>query len=274
MKDSAYIIEQPVMVNLDTIAARFRVDTIACPPPEPELPRETFEAGIEPEPRTVTVGDDSGVLSVISVISILLLLCFKQCRRIFSTIGDELWGLRRRANTFDEHTSGESRVIALMLVQWAVYCGLLMYSALSLRMPLDPSHAFSDAGALILLMCAYLGVQYVAYTILGYTFSPGLGAHQLLKGFTASQAVTGFLLIVPALVAIFYPDAATAMVITGGILYFLGRIVFICKGFRIFYQNFVSLLYFILYLCTLEIVPVILIIQSTIFLVSNNPLNQ
>lgn len=258
MRDSAYIIEHQVMVNLDTIAARLNAVTVAEPQPEPEPPRETFEAGIVPEQRPVTVGDDSGVLSIISAISILLLLCFKQCRRIFSTIGDDLWGLRRRSNTFDDHTSGESRVIALMLAQWAVYCGLLMYSALSLRLSLDPSHAFSDAGALILLMCAYLGVQYVAYTILGYTFSPGLGAHQLLKGFTASQAVTGFLLIIPALVAIFYPDAATAMVISGGILYVLGRIVFICKGFRIFYQNFGSLLYFILYLCTSEIIPVII----------------
>ena len=274
MRDSAYIFERPVMVNLDTIAARLNGEHVAESLAEPEAPHETFEAGIVPDLRTVTVGDDSGVLSIISVVTILLLLCFRQCRRIFSTIGDDLWGLRRRANTFDEHTSGESRVIALMLVQWAVYCGLLLYSALSLRLRLDPAHAFSDSGALIALMGVYLAGQYAAYGTLGYTFSPGIGARQLLKGFTASQAVTGFTLLIPALVAIFYPDAAAAMVIAGGILYVLGRIVFICKGFRIFYQNFGSLLYFILYLCTLEIVPVILIIQSAIFLVSNNPLNQ
>jgi len=274
MRDSAYILEYPVMVDLDTIAVRFHVEAVDEPQPEVVVPRETYLAGIAPEERTVTVGSDSGVLAIISVVSILILLCFKQCRRIFSSIGDDLWGLRRRANTFDEHTSGESRVIMLMLVQWAVYCGLLLYSAMALRMSLAPSRAFYDAGVLILLMAAYLLAQYAAYATLGYTFAPGIGLRQLLKGFTASQAVTGFLLIVPALVAIFYAAAAPAMVITGAILYVLSRIVFICKGFRIFHQNFSSSLYFILYLCTLEIVPVILIFKSAIFLVSNNPLNQ
>lgn len=274
MRDSAYILECRVMVDLDTIAERFCAEGEEVRQVEEIVPRETFLAGMEPEMRTVSVGSDSGVLAIISVVSILILLCFKQCRRIFSSIGDDLWGLRRRANTFDEHTSGESRVVLLMLAQWAVYCGLLLYSAIALRMPLAPARAFYDSGALILLMAAYLVAQYVAYAALGYTFSPGLGSRQLLKGFTASQAVTGFLLIVPALVAIFYAAAAPAMVLTGAILYIFGRIVFICKGFRIFYQNFGSSLYFILYLCTLEIVPVILIFKTAIFLVSNNPLNQ
>ncbi|MCH5320108.1 MAG: DUF4271 domain-containing protein, partial [Paramuribaculum sp.] len=40
------------------------------------------------------------------------------------------------------------------------------------------------------------------------------------------------------------------------VLYVLARIMFIVKGFRIFYTNSASIVYFILYLCSLEIVPV------------------
>ncbi|MDE6061420.1 MAG: DUF4271 domain-containing protein, partial [Duncaniella sp.] len=43
------------------------------------------------------------------------------------------------------------------------------------------------------------------------------------------------------------------------ICYVLVRLIFIFKGFRLFYDNFGSLLYFILYLCTLEIVPPVLL---------------
>ncbi|MDE6169760.1 MAG: DUF4271 domain-containing protein, partial [Duncaniella sp.] len=50
------------------------------------------------------------------------------------------------------------------------------------------------------------------------------------------------------------------------VFYFLTRILFICKGFRLFYDNFGSLLYFILYLCTLEIVPLVLIYRVILFM--------
>ncbi|WP_367617564.1 DUF4271 domain-containing protein, partial [uncultured Duncaniella sp.] len=36
--------------------------------------------------------------------------------------------------------------------------------------------------------------------------------------------------------------------------------------FRLFYDNFGSLLYFILYLCTLEIVPLVLIYRAVLVL--------
>ncbi|MFG6389490.1 DUF4271 domain-containing protein, partial [Muribaculum sp.] len=88
------------------------------------------------------------------------------------------------------------------------------------------------------------------------------GAAQWLKGFNATQALLGFLLLVPALAVLFYPAAALSLISISALLYILARIVFICKGFRIFYHNFPSLLYFILYLCTVEIIPVLLVYRG------------
>lgn len=47
--------------------------------------------------------------------------------------------------------------------------------------------------------------------------------------------------------------------------YIAARVTFIAKGFRLFYDNFLSLLYFILYFCTLEIAPV-----AALYLISIN----
>ncbi|MDE6655263.1 MAG: DUF4271 domain-containing protein [Muribaculaceae bacterium] len=46
--------------------------------------------------------------------------------------------------------------------------------------------------------------------------------------------------------------------------------MFIIKGFRIFYHKIWSLLYFILYLCTLEIVPLIILYLTALSLVNSN----
>lgn len=51
------------------------------------------------------------------------------------------------------------------------------------------------------------------------------------------------------------------MAVIGGVMYLMVRVMFIYKGFRIFYINSFSLVYFILYLCTLEIAPVLMFVK-------------
>ncbi len=239
-------------------------DAAELPPPA------TWETGLEGIPRPVYVGDNSGVLAVVAGIFVLMMLSYRHCRRLFVTMVQELWGMRRRANVFDEHTSNESRVVTLMVLQWCVCTGLLLYSGLSITgCEMPPADAFVDTAKLICLMAAYYVVQLIAYNLVGYTFVGNTGRRLWLQGFTASQSLLGFALLIPALVAIFYPNAAEIAVITGVVLYILARILFIAKGFRIFYTNFGSLLYFILYLCTLEIVPVIFVYFFALFLVNS-----
>ena len=55
-----------------------------------------------------------------------------------------------------------------------------------------------------------------------------------------------------------FPAFVKTGLIMAIILYFLARIIVIYKAFRIFFNNLQSLLYFILYLCSVEIVPVVL----------------
>ena len=101
-------------------------------------------------------------------------------------------------------------------------------------------------------------------------FSLPDGRRQWLRGFNASQSLAGLALIIPALLTIFYPDAARPTLIVAGCIYFLARVIFIAKGFRIFFTRITSLVYFILYLCTLEIIPVILVYQAAMFLVDRS----
>ena len=135
---------------------------------------------------------------------------------------------------------------------------------------LPPTHAFSDIAQLIALTGGYYIFQLVAYNLVGYTFTTDEGRTYFVKGFTSSQSILGFLLLITALVALVFREAAEGMLITAGTLYLLARLTFIIKGFRIFYHKIWSLLYFILYLCTLEIVPLIILYITALSLVNSN----
>lgn len=280
------IIIIPQMSEADTAGILIPLDTDldsaltrVLPPPAHTAAADMVETQPQPEPwttglqgtaRTVGVGDNSGVLAMISAIFLLMLLSYKQCRRVFTTMGKELWSTRPRENAFDEHTANESRVVVLMGLQWCIYTALLLYSHINVIRELDPHRAFRDTAVLTALMCAWYLAQLCACNLLGYTFSTPEGQRRYVQGYTASQSLMGFTLIIPALVSIFYPTATHTMTIAGIILYIIFRLIFIFKGFRIFYDKISSLLYFILYLCTLEIIPVIFIYNSALFCLTCN----
>lgn len=164
--------------------------------------------------------------------------------------------MRNRENAFDETGAGRRRVQVLLAVQFSAYCGVLLYAFLCPGALSDPRRALMSILALMLLAAGYYLFQLCAYAIVGYVFDPDpVRARQWVDGFCASQGLAGTALALPTLGLVFYPDAATAMLIIAASIYIAARLIFIGKGFRIFYTGFPSLVYFILYLCTLEIVP-------------------
>jgi len=220
----------------------------------------TYKTGLEGTPRDVGYGENSWLSSIIVLMLIILAINFGNCRRLLASFPQEMFGIRQRSNAFDEHTSNESRTYAIIILLLCLNEGILVFSGINLINPLPDS---LSVFALTMLFSGIALVFYLAqiliYRLIGFTFTDKTCSMLWVRGFNASQASLAFLLLIPALISLFYPSAAPIMVIMGISLYFAARIVFIYKGFRIFYNNFPSLLYFILYLCSLEITPLIIL---------------
>ncbi|MCD8395440.1 MAG: DUF4271 domain-containing protein [Bacteroidales bacterium] len=215
--------------------------------------------GIEPQARPLGVARDSGLLAALTIMFLLVAFNFRSCARMFKAMSQDLWSVRRRENAFDDHTANETRVMLVMLLQLWLCEGLLLYfwgESQGYIPMMGWVHPIAFTGALAL---GFYIFQLLAYKVVGYAFSDAIGASQWVRGYNSSQAFLGVGLVIPAVVIIFYPGAAEPMLWTGAGLYVLARITFIIKGFRIFYHNFSSLLYFILYLCALEIIPILLL---------------
>ena len=208
--------------------------------------------------RPISPATDSGILAILMAVFVLVALNMRHVRRIFSSLPQDLLSVRRRNNAFDEHTANESRVMGLMLLGTCAFEGLLLFLWLG-RVNADTTSTgvFLTVMALIGLMLAYYIFQLAACLVVGYAFTDTLNTNLWRRGLNASTAILGIALTLPTMIALFYPALTTNMLIVAASLYILSRCCYIYKGFRIFFTNFLSLFYFILYLCTLEIVPVI-----------------
>lgn len=220
-------------------------------------------SGISGQERPVAPGTDSGILAVVVMLLVLVGLNMRHVRRLFRNITQHLWSIRRRANAFDDHTAKETRTIIILLLQLCVFEGILMFLWLSPQGgSLPQAEVFPLVGKLTALAVIFYLFSLTGCSIVGYVFTDRISAAQWRRGLNASSVLLGVCLSVPTLVSLFYPSLTTAMLWLAASLYILSRIIYIAKGFRIFYNNFPSLLYFILYLCTLEIIPLMAVYLS------------
>lgn len=226
-------------------------------------PASDWREGLEGSSRQNFSTGQSAVITIVTVILVVLCLNFKECRRLYSRFFDQLTSNKKRENAFDEHTNHESRFTCLTVIQYIIFGGIILCGAAldshgNLNNYLDD---FSSISRIISIFAAYYVFDIAAYSILGYAFAGKEGCHKILRAFNASQSLAGALLIIPAIMLLFYPATIYIVSILALFIYLIARLLFIYKEFSIFYQNIFSLLYFILYLCTLEIIPVIYIYQ-------------
>lgn len=218
--------------------------------------RPAWMSGTEGVPRPASPGTDSGILTLMVGVLVLVGLNMRHVRRLFRSLPHDLISVRRRENAFDEHTANETRVVCILLLETCIMEGLLLFIWL---MPAAGYHSpmLSAVAALSLLAAGFYLFQLVACAAVGYVFTDPVNASLWRRGLNAAQVLLGLALAFPAFITLFYPSLTSCMMIWAAALYILSRICYIIKGFRIFYHNLPSLLYFILYLCTLEIIPVI-----------------
>lgn len=228
--------------------------------------RIPYTEGLPALPRTLLPGYDTGVMGMLIALFLIIALNFRHYSTFIKTFMQNLFTVRTRANAFDDHnTTSEVRVLASLIILGCACQGILLFSIINIDVP--GINVFFGVGSATILAILYYLWQLAAYSTVGYVFGSGNQAAQWLKGFNASQSLLSMALVVPALVILFNPDMAEALIYIGAALYLVARIIFISKGFRIFYHQSFSLLYFILYLCTLEIIPPLLMIKAAFFLI-------
>jgi hypothetical protein len=211
-----------------------------------------------PTPRPNLLGDNSVVLTLMMALFVALSLVMRRSARYFHFALHDMLTVRTRENAFDERTINEDAIVVALNIAVAISGAILLYASLGDTIN-DTNTTFLQ---LLGLSATFIAAQYAAYALIGYVFTTRNLASQLVAGFSSIQSYLGIGLMLPAAAALFYPAATPLLVASAIVMYVIGRICFICKGFRIFYDNIFSLLYFILYLCSAEIIPFLLVYRK------------
>lgn len=224
--------------------------------------RVPYTFGIKPEARPLLPGYDTGVVCLVIIAFLFLSANFRHYSTFLKTFAQDLWKVRNRDNVFDEHTLSESRVISSLIIVLCLSQGIIISSIFLSSNPQAP--IFPSLLVCFLFAIVFYYGMFFVYSIVGYTFTTQPNTRQWLKGYRASQCLLGVVIVIPALFLLFNPGLTEAVTVFAAILYVVARTIFIFKGLRIFYTNIFSGIYFVLYLCTLEILPPVIIFRTAL----------
>lgn len=182
--------------------------------------------------------------------------------RALKSYRSELWSVRRRGNMFDDAEGVRVPTAILLGLFFVIFGGIVLYNCPAV--PAVPS--FAGATASMALVGCYYIFQLCCYRLVGYTFASPEESRRWIAGFNATQAYSGLFMCLPAILTVCCPWWHEILLIVSLIVYEGFHLVFVLKGFRIFYHGIGSLLYFILYLCTLEIIPQISLYRLSVLL--------
>lgn len=208
------------------------------------------------------------------IIFVAVCLKFKNNPRYLKALFKDVQDVRTRHNLFD-NTVKETTFLMLLNIMWIACAGVLLWKALFLMdgHPDMTGGSFSipwrplpGIGICCGVAAAYVLLMDLAYYVVGRIFSDARSTRMWLKGAGASIALEAFLFFPVSLVALCYPEWTEILLMIAAGVFVLGKILFIYKGFRIFFHQMSSWLLFLYYLCSLEIVPLILTYLTALFI--------
>lgn len=200
--------------------------------------------------------NDSFVTPIIILLFIFLSLSLNRGSQIFNKILLNLFSVRRRRTDYEVKSIYDSYINIFFVLTSIVTQGLLLYFGLTKWGSVPINYSLNTIISLTIYAGIFLLFRILLIQLVWYIFSDRASTQLALSGLIASQKLLGLLLIVPIIVMVLNPNLIEIMLIISAIFYFISNIIFYIKIWRIFFTNVYYLFFFILYLCTVEIIPI------------------
>lgn len=222
-----------------------------------------------PAPKEAGEGDNavSWVISGLVLLFVVACLRYRKNTRYFSILLRDVFEMKERHNAFDD-TLRETLFLWLLNLLWCGSAGVLIYGAICGDTQWSPLEFINirQFGICVGMAFAYTIFLNLAYLIVGNVFSDNGKATLWVKGYMSIQALETIVMFPIAILGICSPGLMGGMIICGIIVFILAKLLFIYKGFCIFFTETASWVLFLYYLCSLEIVPIVLTYASASYL--------
>lgn len=171
---------------------------------------------------------------------------------------------RERNNLFDNFTTDYAQHTFLLVLHTCILSGIgLYYYSANTQPALFQLHSHS------LLLGGYVGcililflAKYLCYSFINWVFFDKIANKLWINIYNNIIAWSGFLLLPIVLLVVYFDLSLGISLLFASFVIIISKIVLFYRCFNNFFKNFHGCFHLILYLCTLEILPDVLLWES------------
>ena len=225
---------------------------------------ESSYQGSSLTPKTLANNDGIGIMFIF--LFVIAALAFRRGYILLFQIIRYLFDVKERSSIFVSSTVNETQLRVSLLCTLFFAEGIFLFHFTGNFFTGNIELAtFLSVITLAVAASIFYFMQIFLFHLLGYTFSCRTEIGLLIENFISVNALLGIVLFPVALLYTYIPPLSGLWLTCAVICYILARIIFIYKVVKIFLRDISGLLYFILYLCALEIAPLFLMYRGALF---------
>ena len=223
--------------------------------------------GFEGIQKNENPSQNDGIFLILLCCFILVATSFRRGIKLFSQPFSISKNNRNLTEMADSSTIIESRLRFILLAQTFAMEGIAFTFLIHYLKPELTYIGYSkEILCTTVLAILYYNLQQSAYRILGSIFTEPSVTKQWIDNHASINLLLGIVLFPVIFCMIYLSGFLNIGLLLVTISYILSRIIFIYKGIKIFLRDVYGILYFILYLCALEIIPLFLIYKGMILI--------
>ena len=208
-------------------------------------------------------------LLIIIILLALFAIVFRTCYPLFEKMIRSFVSIKERQNLFDTPTEKKFFFTGFMGFQTLLLCSVFFFLVYSRTTASQYWFLYSEFILLIvifLILCLFYLLKRCLYFVYGRTVSGKDKFRLWQNNYNAVFFIWGISLYLPVLWLMFDHIHLTGILILFVLSYILFRFYIIYIKFYIFYHKNTGLLYFSLYLCAQEIIPLLFLYESLNYL--------
>lgn len=270
LSDSSTLIDSPIVLcndsnqNDSSIIEIFTTDTHRLITHHDSV-ASTLREGIYAEKRPTSPAENPWIVGLLILSFAFFAISYRRGAKYLKHLFSSLFKAKNRGNLFDETTINENQLRLSLILLTFITEGIALYHSIIAPMVTNSNHTLVCIAICIAISAIFYLLQKGTYIVLGNIFSTRQQTEGFLENFTSTNILIGLFFTPFILVMLFIPGMGNIASFICLVLYILARFIIIYKGIRFFSPHIYNLLYIILYLCALEIIPLILIRKLLVY---------
>ena len=189
-------------------------------------------------------------------------------RRLFMSMLYHLFRRQEQQTVSSQTVNNEFLIKLTLCLQTILLFSILIYGVFShvQNLPFETTiHLVRTLGGTALIFLLFILYKFLSNFGVGFVFFQQENLQSWNSLFFSIVSLSGIALFIPALLIFYFPDTFYVCVILCLLYFLFVEFLMFYKIFKIFFQQKISLLYFILYLCTQELLPMFFVYKALVY---------